>query len=104
METILGRAEETIACRGCADMVFFGIVLHDFQEPYRVLSNARLMLKLNGILVDLDWKKEETSMGPPLWMRFDERFASEMISRQGFTVISISESGNYHYIIRAEKT
>jgi len=102
VETILGKAEEIITCRGCADMVFFGIVLHDFQDPYRVLSNAKAMLKHNGILVDLDWRKEETAgMGPPISIRFDERKASSMISGQGFKITSASRSGKYHYIIAA---
>ena len=102
VETILGKAEEVIACRGCADVVFFGIVLHDFQDPYRVLSNAKVMLKANGILVNLDWRKEETAgMGPPISMRFDERQASDMISSQGLRITSVSRSGKYNYIVTA---
>jgi ubiquinone/menaquinone biosynthesis C-methylase UbiE len=30
----IGRAEELVICSKCADIVFFGIVLHDFQERY----------------------------------------------------------------------
>ena len=102
LETILGRAEEIVPCRGCADIAFFGIVLHDFQDPYRVLSNAKSMLKPKGLLVDLDWKKEETAgMGPPVSIRFDEKQASDMITSQGFGVTSTSKSGKYHYIITA---
>jgi len=104
VETILGRAEEVIACSACADMVFFGIVLHDFQDPYKVLSNAKEMLKANGILVNLDWRKEETAgMGPPISIRFDERQASDMISSQGFRITSVSRSGKYNYIVTAAK-
>jgi len=103
VETILGKAEEIIACRGCADVVFFGIVLHDFHDPYRVLSNAKVMLKANGTLVNLDWGREETAgMGPPISMRFDERQASDMISSQGFKITSVSRSGKYNYIITAK--
>jgi ubiquinone/menaquinone biosynthesis C-methylase UbiE len=103
VETIVGRAEETIPCEGCADIVFFGIVLHDFQDPYKVLDNARRMLKPSGILVNLDWKKEEMDIGPPVSIRFDEKTASDMISSQGFEVLNISRSGKYHYIITAMK-
>jgi len=102
VETILGKAEEVIACRDCADVVFYGIVLHDFQDPYRVLSNAKVMLKANGILVNLDWRKEETAgMGPPISMRFDERQASDMISSRGLRITSVSRSGKYNYIVTA---
>jgi len=40
----VGRAEETILCEGCADIAFFGIVLHDFADPVKVLKNSKRML------------------------------------------------------------
>jgi ubiquinone/menaquinone biosynthesis C-methylase UbiE len=98
----VGEAETTILCRACADIVFFGIVLHDFQDPLKVLANARLMLKPNGKLVNLDWKKEETPFGPPPSIRFSEAKARQLIESQGFKVKSITDSGPYHYLIMAE--
>lgn len=61
-----GRAEETVFCQACADIVFFGIVLHDFDDPARALANARGMLKPAGRLANLDWRKEPMPLGPPL--------------------------------------
>ena len=52
-----GLAEKTIFCNSCADIVFFGIVFHDFRDQIKVLSNAKKMLKPTGRLIDLDWKK-----------------------------------------------
>ncbi|HVP17065.1 MAG TPA: class I SAM-dependent methyltransferase, partial [candidate division Zixibacteria bacterium] len=75
----VGMAEETVFCDSCADIVFFGIVLHDFEDPNKVLSNAKKMLKPNGRLVDLDWKKEPMQLGPPLQIRFNEKKASGLI-------------------------
>lgn len=49
-----GRAEETLFCDSCADFVFFGVDLHDFDNPSEVLTNARKMLKPSGKLIDLD--------------------------------------------------
>ncbi|MFH0897333.1 MAG: methyltransferase domain-containing protein [Candidatus Bathyarchaeota archaeon] len=40
------------------DFVFFGIVLHDFKDPEKVLENAKKILKPYGRLVDLDWEIE----------------------------------------------
>ena len=31
----VGSAEETVACEGCSDFVFFGIDLHDFGDLYK---------------------------------------------------------------------
>jgi ubiquinone/menaquinone biosynthesis C-methylase UbiE len=96
-----GRAEETIVCEHCADILFFGIALHDFQDPAKVLENARRILKPEGKLVDLDWKKE-APLGPPRHIRFDEKKASGLIENAGFTIESVSDSGLYHYLITAK--
>jgi ubiquinone/menaquinone biosynthesis C-methylase UbiE len=48
----VGPAEKSVLCRSCADIVFFGIVLHDFQNPSQVLQNARKMIKADGQLVN----------------------------------------------------
>ena len=102
LELTVGKAEETILCHACADIVFFGNVLHDFQDPAEVVKNARKMLKPKGKLVNLDWKKIGMTFGPPLSMRFDEATATHLIEHAGFKVESIKESGLYHYLIIAD--
>lgn len=99
----VGSAEDTILCESCADIVFFGIVLHDFQDASLVLKNARRMLKPDGRLVDLDWKKINMPFGPPLSIRFDEATASRLIESAGLKITSVAESGNYHYVILARQ-
>lgn len=101
LSAVVGKAERTMICSGRADVVFFGNVLHDFDDPIRALANARAMLKKGGILANLDWKKENTGIGPAVAMRFDESLASRMISQSGFRVCSISEQGPHHYLIKA---
>ena len=96
-----GMAEETVFCASCADIVFFGIVLHDFEDPGKVLSNAKKMLKPTGRLVDLDWKKEPMQLGPPLNIRFGEKKASGLIEKMGFCISEIKKEGLYHYLIVA---
>lgn len=99
--TGVGPAEETIFCEGCADIVFFGIVLHDFQNPKKVLFNAKKMLKPTGKLVNLDWKKEQTPFGPPVNIRFNEEEAAKLIKTAGFKIDTISTAGPYNYLITA---
>jgi hypothetical protein len=82
--------------------VFFGIVLHDFENPEKVIQNARIMLKPDGKLIDLDWKKKAMSLGPPLPLRFSEAKARDLITANGFKVESIRNNGIYHYIITAK--
>lgn len=96
-----GEGEKTVFCETCADIVFFGIDLHDFRDPSSVLQNARRMIKPAGKLIDLDWKKEPMPMGPPLEIRFDEEQATGLIEAAGFEVESVSEQGPFHYMISA---
>lgn len=94
-------AEENVACEGCADIVFYGIDLHDFSDPVQVLRNAKQMLRSSGRLADLDWTDQPTPMGPPLAKRFSETKARRMIEGAGFLVKSVAEVGPYHYLIIA---
>jgi ubiquinone/menaquinone biosynthesis C-methylase UbiE len=95
-----GSAEDTIPCQHCADFVFFGIALHDFNDPEKVLRNARKIIKKDGKLIDLDWKKQ-AAFGPPSHIRFSEEKASGLIEKAGFKVSSVADSGLYHYLITA---
>jgi ubiquinone/menaquinone biosynthesis C-methylase UbiE len=94
-------AEETVVCEACADIVFFGIDLHDFADPERVLRNAKKMLKPSGRLIDLDWNDEPMDFGPPPERRFSVHKAQSMIEAAGFRVLSVQDAGPYHYLISA---
>jgi len=101
-------AEELAVCAGCADLVFYGICLHDFSDQGAALRNAMTALKPGGRLANLDWKKEETMrngelLGPPVEIRFSEEEAAGMIHEAGFTIESIAPSGAYHYLILARR-
>jgi len=95
------EAEETVACEGCADVVFFGIDLHDFRDAAHVLANAKKMLRPEGKLVDLDWKDQPMPFGPPLEKRFSVDKARNLIVSAGLRIVSVQDSGPYHYLIIA---
>jgi len=97
----IGSAEETVACEGCADFVFFGINLHDFADPAQVIRNAKRMLRPSGLLIDLDWKPEPMPLGPSLKKRFSIDKARQLIQSEGFNIKSVAEAGPYHYLITA---
>jgi len=98
----VGVAEETIFCSKCVDFVFYSMVLHDFTDPQKVLHNAKKMLKGEGRLVDLDWKKQEMPFGPPAKIRFSEEYASKLLSNAGFGVGEVKDVGSYHYVVFAK--
>lgn len=94
-------AEEAVFCHGCADIVFFGISLHDFAAPEQVIRNAAAMLKPSGRLIDLDWKDEPMPVGPPPKKRFSQKKARGMLEAAGFRIQSVQDAGPYHYLIIA---
>jgi ubiquinone/menaquinone biosynthesis C-methylase UbiE len=97
-----GEGEEIVPCEGCADFVFFGIDLHDFRDPRKVLQNAgRILIPATGRLVDLDWKKLRMSFGPPHEIRFSLEEAEALIAGEGFELVAREDSGPYHYLIVA---
>jgi ubiquinone/menaquinone biosynthesis C-methylase UbiE len=98
----VGRAEDTVFCTKCADYVFFSMDLHDFNDPTKVLQNAKQMLKPSGKLIDLDWKKIDTPFGPPLAIRFSEEKASKLIQTAGFIIHDMKDAGTHHYVITAK--
>ena len=104
MNLEVGEAEDKVSCEECADIVFFGIVLHDFSDPLRVLANARRMLKPTGRLVNLDWKKEPMELGPPLRIRFSKSEAVKLIEGASFRIEAVTEVGPYHYMVIATRS
>ena len=61
--TKVGWAEQTIFCTACADVIFYGIVLHDFDDPEKVLANAGKMANPNGKWLILIGKRSLCRLG-----------------------------------------
>jgi len=99
----VGKGESTLFCTGCADFVFLGTVLHDFQDPHLVLKNTYEALLSGGKLVNLDWKKKKGEIGPPFEKRFSEETARSLMSQAGFKNIVIEEYSSDFYLIIATK-
>ena len=98
----IGAAEGTIFCTECADIVFYNTVLHDFQDPAKVLRNAKTMLKPSGKMVNIDWKKKPTAFGPSLQIRLSEEQAINLIKQAGFTIASVKDVESDFYIVTAK--
>ena len=98
-----GQAEKTVACKGCADIVFLCISLHDFADPEKVLDNAWHMLKPGGVLADIDGKKVETEGESHGGKRISEKEASKFIEGANFNVESVEDISDWLYLILAKK-
>ena len=96
-----GYAEDVVLCRGCADFVFFGIVLHDFKDVTEVLRNAKIMLKKGGKLINLDFKKD-SNIGPPKSIKFTRETATRIIEHAGFNITEVRWMEPYSYLVAAK--
>ena len=82
------------------DFVFLACVLHELDGPGTLLE-ARRILRPDGRLGVVDWKKEEMEFGPPKAHRLDEDEARAVLSDAGFIPSPAFEAGAYHYGIEA---
>ena len=97
------KAEDTVFCKGCMDFVFYSMDLHDFSDAKKVLQNATQMLKANGRLIDLDWKKTPMPFGPPVDIRFSEEYAVGLLQSVGLIVVEVKDAGPHHYVVTAKR-
>jgi ubiquinone/menaquinone biosynthesis C-methylase UbiE len=98
----VGKAEDTVFCEGCIDVVFYSMDLHDFEDASKVLQNAKLMLKPTGQLIDIDWKKIPMTFGPPVAIRFSEQHVADLLRAAGLSIGDLKDAGPYHYLVTAK--
>lgn len=85
-EIIASPSEETVIDANIADVIFFGMVLHDFYDPLKVLLNSKKMLKESGIIYNYDWRKQDSPKGPPFAKRFSQEYVAQLASSAGLRV------------------
>ncbi len=83
------------------DFVFLACVLHELDRRGTLLECHRI-LRPQGRLGVVDWKKEEMEFGPPKAHRLDEQHARAMLADAGFAPTRTFEAGPYHYGIEAK--
>ncbi|KAA8923520.1 class I SAM-dependent methyltransferase [Thermoplasma sp.] len=94
---IKARAEKIPIPDGTVDLVFIANAFHDFDDKDAVLNEIYRILRDGGYLVDIDWKKDETTHGPPVDIRIDRKDALLLISSHNFEIMNEIEAGEHHY-------
>ncbi|MGC2788969.1 MAG: class I SAM-dependent methyltransferase [Thermoplasmata archaeon] len=84
-----------------ADRVLLANVLHGI--PPATVKEAVRLLRPGGRLIDLDWKKEPTSRGPPVAHRLAASVARRTLERYGLRAVEEWDAGPYHYVVMLEK-
>ncbi|HOD74601.1 MAG TPA: methyltransferase domain-containing protein [Syntrophorhabdaceae bacterium] len=105
IETLLADANESIPLEdGTIDLCLVATVLHDLLRDATgetVLSEILRVLKRGGKLAVLEFKKIEGPPGPPLRIRLSEKDVEGLLAPFGFHTDSVSDVGEYHYLLIA---
>lgn len=76
--------------------------LHEFAGD-ETLKEVRRVIRPGGVLVLVDWRREEMNRGPPMEHRIAVEKAKELISSEGFYLVEEDLIGKFYLIVaRAE--
>jgi len=64
------------------DLVFLGLVLHESDEPFKVMQEAR-RVSCQRVCI-LEWSYQEEEFGPPLAHRLNPTQIADMVQKAGF--------------------
>lgn len=84
------------------DICLMATVLHDFEEASQtepVLKLVKNLLRPNGYLAVIEFKKIEGPPGPPIKIRLSEDDVDKMVTGYGFKKMKTVDIGAYNYLI-----
>lgn len=88
------------------DILYMGNVLHGFvenNEVESVMKEIQRVIKQGGSFAAVEFKKEESTHGPPLHVRITPEDVEEIVKNYGFIVKEVEDVGTYHYAIISAK-
>ncbi len=98
VQIFTSKAEDFMPKKHLADIIFYGICLHDFADPKLALLNARQLLKTSGIIYDYDWRADSLiSIGPPHSIRLSKEDVTKLAQEVGLKVISAYDLDRHFY-------
>ncbi|WP_028581922.1 class I SAM-dependent methyltransferase [Desulfogranum japonicum] len=84
-----------------ADLVYMINLHHELDAPVQMLEECKRLLKPEGTLLIIDWKKKAMEMGPPEKIRIAEQTVQEQLLQTGFHTITNHDMLPYHYMLTA---
>lgn len=80
-----------------ADIALFANILHGV--PPATIDETRRILREEGRLVNVDWRKEPTPGGPPVEVRLTAEESEAILARHGFVRVDAWLAGPYHHAL-----
>ena len=88
------------------DLCLMAAVLHDIMHDGghgTALEEVGRVLKPEGTLAVLEFRKIEGRAGPPVHIRLSEDELREVLFRSGFAVSTVSDNGDQFYLAQARR-
>lgn len=85
------------------DLVFMSAVLHELEEPQVFFREIDRILRSQGKVVVVEWKKEPMEMGPPEQERLSVEETSGLLADCGFATLEVLDLGEAHYGVIAQQ-
>jgi ubiquinone/menaquinone biosynthesis C-methylase UbiE len=96
VKTIVGNVEKGVKIAdGYFDLVLMTNLLFQIDDKYGVLSEAKRVLKNNGMILVIDWEKEAPIGSKEGRVSAEE--VKEMAKRVGFISEKEFKAGNFHW-------
>jgi len=87
------------------DFCLLATILHDLsrEEQDATLNEIVRILKVQGMLAIIEFKKIDNGPGPPLSIRISELEAEEKIKKYGFIKMYCGEISEFNYLVTFQK-
>lgn len=103
LEARLATPDDPMLEDGEVDIVLFVNTLYLIDNREQYLRRLRPALRTGGRVVIVDWKKENTALGPVVSDRIAISDLAALLERAGFRVVSTDNTAlDYQYIMVAE--
>lgn len=101
--TVAARATETTLAHEAVDLVFFGSVWHELDDPALVLAEARRVLRPGGRVAIIDWRTDVANPpGPPAHHRIARDEVVRVLQAERWHVRSAQNVAGYTYLVIAD--
>ena len=100
--TLLTKENKIPLKNESVDVLLSMNTLHEFKDKEKMISEIKRVLKPKGQAVMVDFKKEESSVGPPVSARVSKEHAKRLFAKKALTALETHDL-KYHYLIVFQK-
>ena len=97
LETLLSQDGRLPLPSRVADTVLLANVLHEVDEPLKLLKEAARVLRAAGTLAVVEWNREPGEGGPPMEERLAPERLEALLRGSGFVRVESFDVGPRHY-------